>query len=72
MKIDINKKQNLEATAKKKSKRSMMLKMVMPLLSQENGDQLSQAIESGSPEKVRKVMDKISKQLAKKVQDSRK
>lgn len=66
MKIDLSS-VSRRKRSKKVSKRSMMLKMVMPMLSQTNGEQLADAIESGNSGKVKAVMDRISKQLAEKV-----
>lgn len=46
-----------------KSSRSLMLKAVMPLLSGENGEELAEAIKEKNPDKVRKVMARISDTL---------
>ena len=71
MKIDLNK--GVESQSKKKkSARSKMLKMIMPMLSQENGEQLAAAIEQNSPGKAKKVMDRITKQLTKKLGEMKK
>ncbi|SBV38170.1 hypothetical protein BN7874_001 [Phage NCTB] len=70
MKIDLNK--GVESQSKKKSARSQMLKMIMPMLSQENGEQLASAIEQKNPGKAKKVMDRITRQLTQKLSNTKK
>lgn len=52
---------------KKGSARSQMLRMIMPMLSQENGEKLSRAIQKKDINAARRVMDKIKQQLAEKL-----
>lgn len=62
----------VEARGKKKSKkasmRSEMLRMVMPLLSNERGEQLAEAIHNGKISEVSRIMQNISKDLEVKVE----
>lgn len=62
----------VEARGKKKNKkasmRSEMLRMVMPLLSNERGEQLAEAIHNGKISEVSRIMQNISKDLAAKVE----
>lgn len=55
---------------KKVNLRSKMLKMVMPLLSNEIGEKLAAAIEAKDTDKVRSLMDKVKQQLTNKVAES--
>lgn len=48
----------------KGNKRSLMLKMVMPMLSRENGDKLADAIKDRNPSAFKKVWDEIKNQIA--------
>lgn len=52
---------------KKGSARSRMLKMIMPLLSQENGLRLASAIDKKDTNKMRSAMDDIKQELANKL-----
>jgi hypothetical protein len=49
------------------SKRSRMLKMIMPMLSQENGDTLAEAIGNKDTTKFKVVWEKIKKELVDKI-----
>lgn len=75
MKIDLNSRTELESVSRKKkakSKRSLMLKMIMPMLSDFEGEQLATAIEENDSKKAKAAMDKISSKLAKKLQTAKK
>lgn len=48
---------------KKGNRRSQMLKMVMPLLSSADGQELQDAIANGDSQKVEAIMLRIGKQL---------
>ena len=75
MKIDLNSCTELESVSRKKkakSKRSLMLKMIMPMLSDFEGEQLATAIEENDSKKAKAAMDKISNKLAKKLQTAKK
>ncbi len=65
MKIKIDK--EVSESKKQRSpaaqKRSEMLRMVMPLLSRENGEKLADAITSNNSEEVSSVMQKITQDL---------
>lgn len=50
-----------------KSKRSLMLRTIMPHLSQETGDQLASAIESGNTGKFAKVWNKVRDEITSKI-----
>lgn len=63
MKIDLSTGLESESKKKKGSSRSRMLKMIMPMLSGENGDKLGAAISDNDPDAARRVMEKISKEL---------
>jgi len=56
---------NMMALAKKRgsSARSRMLSMIMPHLSQENGEKLASALDSKNSSKFREVWDKIRKEI---------
>lgn len=75
MKIDLNSRTELESVSRKKkakSKRSLMLKMIMPMLSDFEGEQLATAIEENDSKKAKAAMDKISSKLASKLQTAKK
>jgi hypothetical protein len=55
------------ARKKPKNKRSAMLRMVMPYLSRENGDDLADAIADKDTHKFSKVWDRIRKDLTHKL-----
>lgn len=64
---------NMVALAKKKKgkgkgMRSKMLRMIMPMLSKENGDELASAIDKQDSAKFRKVWDSIREQVTDKLQ----
>lgn len=63
MQIDLSTGLESESKKKKGSSRSRMLKMIMPMLSGENGDKLGAAISDNDPDAARRVMEKISKEL---------
>lgn len=52
---------------KKGSARSQMLRMIMPMLSRENGEKLANAIEQKDANKMRVVWDDIKQQIANKL-----
>lgn len=54
---------------KKGNPRSTMLRMIMPMLSQENGEKLAKAIQDKDVNKLRNVWDKIKSQLTDKLAD---
>lgn len=59
------------ATARGKSpsakKRSQMLRVVMPFLSRETGDQLADAISTGNPQQFTRVWNKVRDEIAGKI-----
>ena len=57
---------------KKANPRSQMLKMVMPMLSREQGDKLAEAIVERSPQRFRAVWDTIRKQIIDKLVEEKK
>jgi|AntDeeMinimDraft_5_1070356.scaffolds.fasta_scaffold14206_2 hypothetical protein len=67
--------QNMVALSRRRGKkkkgnpRSTMLRMVMPMLSQENGEKLAKAIQDKDVNKLRNVWDKIKSQLTDKLAD---
>lgn len=61
----------LQSISKKASARSKMLKMIMPMLSGSNAEELGAAIESKDSDKAKAVMDKISQQLKEKIDTSK-
>lgn len=65
--------QNMVALAKKRAgnSRSKMLKMIMPMLSRENGEELAKAIERGDSASFKRVWDSIKGHLAKKLDGKR-
>lgn len=72
MNIDLNTRSLTSESKKKKSSRSLMLKMVMPMLSGKNATDLAKAIEDENPIKAQKIMERISKQLASKMKAKKK
>lgn len=55
----------------KKSKRSLMLKMVMPMLSRENGDRLADAIKANNSGEFKRVWDDIKGQLSEQLESNK-
>lgn len=49
------------------SRRSMMLRTIMPHLSRETGDQLAEAIGKGDTEKFRRVWDKVKNEISQQI-----
>jgi hypothetical protein len=70
MKIDVSLKP-MEALSKSKSKRSAMLKMVMPLLGQSHGERLADAIEAHNVDALREVWEEIGKDLSAKLRQGK-
>lgn len=64
---------NMVALARKRqgNARSKMLKMIMPMLSRENGDQLAKAIQNSDSILFRKIWEKIKGDLSKKLESKR-
>lgn len=69
MKIEVNL-NPMESVSKSKSKRSSMLKMVMPLLGQSHGERLADAIENHDVDAMREVWEEIGKDLSSKMKQS--
>ena len=65
---------NMVALARKqpKSKRSAMLRMVMPYLSRDNGDMLADAIADKDTAKFEKVWNRIKLDISKKIDSKHK
>lgn len=73
--MEINIPMRAEARGKKKAggkkggnKRSQMLRMIMPLMSHTNGEQLADAIDGNNIHKMREVMTRIMGEVSKKLE----
>lgn len=54
---------------RKKSARSMMLRMIMPMLSGADGEALQNAIAKNDPEAAQRAMQSVTKKLHQKLED---
>ena len=55
----------------KNNKRSLMLKMIMPALSQENGEKLADAIKERNSAKFKQVWDGIKQQISEQLESTK-
>lgn len=60
----------LAARRKGKNKRSMMLRMVMPFLSRQTGDDLADSIDRHDPDKFEKVWNRVRSEISNKIRHS--